>query len=65
MFINKMMMPADLMQRKPRSHPNIPQEHLLLTTIESTALKEVNDFKYLDAWVGSTERDIKMRKALA
>ena len=44
---------------------NIPQGHLPLTTIEGTVLKEVNDFKYLGAWVGSTEKDLKVRKALA
>ena len=44
---------------------NIPQEHLPLTTTEGTALKEVTDFKYLGAWVGSTEKDLKVRKALS
>ena len=28
-------------------------------------LKEVSDFKYLDAWVGSIEKDLNVRKALA
>ena len=44
---------------------NIPKEHLPLTTTEGTVLKEVSDFKYLGAWVGSTEQDVKVRKALA
>ena len=44
---------------------NIPQEHLPLTSTEGAALKEVTDFKYLGAWVGATEKDVKVRKALA
>lgn len=36
---------------------NIPQEHSPLTTIGGTVLKEVKDFKYLSAWVNSTEQD--------
>ena len=28
-------------------------------------LKEVEDFKYLGSWVNSTEKDLKVRKALA
>ena len=44
---------------------NIPQEHPPLTTIDGTALNEISDFKYLGAWVNSTERDLKVRKALA
>ena len=44
---------------------NIPQDHPRLITTEGTVLKEVNDFKYLGAWVGSTEKDLNVRKALA
>ena len=43
---------------------NIP-EHSPLKTISGDELKEVTDFKYLGSWVGSTEGDIKVRKALA
>ena len=36
---------------------------LLITTRENgTALEEVSNFKYLGAWMASTEKDIKMRK---
>ena len=35
------------------------------TTTGGTALKEVNDFKYLGKWVNSTEQVLKVRKALA
>ena len=44
---------------------NIQAEHPPLTTTEGIALKEVKDFKYLGAWVNSTEQDLKVRKALA
>ena len=44
---------------------NIPQKHLPLTTTEGAALQEVTDFKYLGGWVGATEKDVKVRKALA
>ena len=44
---------------------NIPSEHPPLTMTGGTALKEVKDFKYLGAWVNSTEQDLKVRKALA
>lgn len=44
---------------------DIPKEHLPLITLGGTALKEVKDFKYLGAWVGSTEQDVKVRKVLA
>ena len=44
---------------------NIPKEHLPLTTTEGATLREVNDFKYLGAWIGSTEKDVKVRKAIA
>ena len=36
-----------------------------LQTSEGKTLSEVNDFKYLGAWVDSTGKDIKIRKALA
>ena len=44
---------------------NIQGEHPPLTTTGGIALKEVKDFKYLGAWVNSTEQDLKVRKALA
>ena len=36
-----------------------------LKTNDGTVLEEVNDFKYLGAWMASTEKDIKMRKGAA
>ena len=36
-----------------------------LKTNDGTALEEVSDFKYLGAWMVSTEKDIKMRKGAA
>jgi hypothetical protein len=44
---------------------NVPPEHQPLITVGDTVLKEVEDFKYLGAWVNSTEQDLKVRKALA
>ena len=44
---------------------NISPEHQPLTTTGGTVLKEVEDFKYLGSWVNSTEKDLKVRKALA
>ena len=41
------------------SHP------LNVNTNNNTILEEVNDFKYLGSWMGSTEKDIKTRKAAA
>ena len=41
---------------------NMPQDHPLLITTVGSVLKEVSDFKYLDAWVGSTEKDLNVRK---
>ena len=40
-------------------------EHDPVKTVSGTELKEVGDFKYLGSWVESTEKDIKIRKALA
>ena len=34
-------------------------------TQDGTLIKEVKDFKYLGSWMGSTEKDIKTRKAAA
>ena len=42
-----------------------PPDHPSLTTIGGLALKEVIDFKYLGSWVTTSEKDIKVRKALA
>ncbi|MEE8288342.1 MAG: reverse transcriptase domain-containing protein [Nitrosomonadaceae bacterium] len=36
-----------------------------ITTINGARLESVNDFKYLGSWINSTEKDIKVRKALA
>ena len=36
-----------------------------IKTCDDTFLKEVQDFKYLGAWVKNTENDIRVRKAMA
>ena len=36
-----------------------------INTIYGTDLKRVEDFKYIGAWVDSSEKDVKMRKAQA
>ena len=36
-----------------------------INTNEGMKLEEVKDFKYLGAWMASTEKDIKLRKAAA
>ena len=36
-----------------------------IKTIDRTDLERVEDFKYLGAWVDSTEKDVKIRKAQA
>jgi hypothetical protein len=36
-----------------------------IQTVDGSLLQEVKDFKYLGSWVGSTEQDIKVRKAMA
>lgn len=43
---------------------NILPDHSALTTTGGTVLKEVNDFKYLGAWMNSTEQDLQVRKTL-
>ena len=40
---------------------NIP----ILTTTDGRNLECVSDYKYLGSWIGSTEKDVKIRKALA
>ena len=42
-----------------------PPTHPSLNTIGGSILKEVEDFKYLGSWVNTSEKDIKIRKALA
>ena len=42
-----------------------PPNHPPLFTIGGSPLKEVEDFKYLGSWVNTSEKDIKIRKALA
>ena len=42
-----------------------PPNHPPLVTIGGSPLKEVEDFKYLGSWVNTSEKDIKIRKALA
>ena len=44
---------------------NLPAEHPPIRTTEGIVLAEVKDFKYLGSWVNSTDRDVKVRKALA
>ena len=36
-----------------------------IKTMDGTKLEAVRDFKYLRAWMASTEKDMKVRKALA
>ena len=36
-----------------------------ITTLAGESLEKVEDFKYLGSWVASTEKDIRVRKALA
>ena len=40
-------------------------QHVDIKTIDGTDLKRVEDFKYLGAWVDSSEKDVKIRKAQA
>ena len=43
-----------------------PDNHFeLLTTSSGKSLKKVKDFKYLGAWIGTTEHDFIVRKAKA
>jgi hypothetical protein len=44
---------------------NIPCEDGALTTSSGKSLKKVKDFKYLGAWIGTTEHDFIVRKAKA
>ena len=37
----------------------------ILTTTDGRNLECVSDYKYLGSWIGSTEKDVKIRKALA
>ena len=41
------------------------KDHLHLKTTSGAELRSVEDFKYLGSWVESTEKDLKIRKALA
>ena len=41
------------------------KDHLELRTASGAELKRVGDFKYLGSWVESTEKDLKIRRALA
>ena len=40
-------------------------EHLELKTLDGSALALTDDFKYLGSYIGSTENDIRVGKALA
>ena len=40
-------------------------DHTSIKTNDGTALEEVKNFKYLGAWMESTDKDIKYRKAAA
>ena len=44
---------------------NIPRPRNIHERIKGVLLDEVNDFKYLGAYVGSTTHDIKIRKGPA
>ena len=39
-------------------------EDTLLKTVEGQHLQVVEDFKYLGAWINSSEKDIRVKKAL-
>ena len=41
------------------------QEVPKITTAESNNIECVDDYKYLGSWIGSTEKDVGIRKALA
>ena len=44
---------------------NIDTEGSALKTNDGTELEKVEDFQYLESWVDSTDKDIKIRKAQA
>lgn len=44
---------------------NIHTDHPPIKTSDGNALREANDCKYLGPWINSTEKDLKVRKALA
>lgn len=44
---------------------NIHTDHPPIKTSDGNALREANDRKYLGSWISSTEKDLKVRKALA
>ena len=44
---------------------NIQLPHLPLKTNNLTLLREVDNLRYLEAWVQSSEQDVKIRRALA
>ena len=44
---------------------NIPAAEAIVTTLDGTQLEVVDDFKYLGAWLATTAREIKIRRAQA
>ena len=44
---------------------NQDEDNTIIKTINGDNIKTVENFKYLGAWMKSTESDIKIRKALA
>ena len=44
---------------------NIPEEESGLVDSTGNQLEKVNDFVYLGAWIATTERDLRVRKAKA
>ena len=40
-------------------------ESIVLKTADGQTLQVEKDFKYLGSWINSSEKDIKVRKALA
>ena len=44
---------------------NIPEEESSLVGSTGNQLEKVNDFVYLGAWIATTERDLRVRKAKA
>ena len=51
--------------KKTKGLPLNVEDPAPLHTLDGTELEWVEDFKYLGSWVESTEKDIRIRKALA
>jgi len=40
-------------------------QNIVITTLDGNNLEVVDDFKYLGSWIGSSQQDIRVRKAIA